>query len=328
MRALGEVERTLVETLLSEHTGSIAEAHAYANAARDQAADAGMPATAPAEALAERLVTSLRERMECVPWDRPLLALAARLDQAMPTDEGEYMDDHRVAEPTRAALIRTLDEQTHRAGDYLVMADLLAPLLDALGPAASGSPRTVLDLGSGPGGFPIAVARQFGASRGVHVVASDIDQEYLDIARASAEAEDVLGLMRFQRLDAFHLQRELDGWRPDIITCTRSLHHLGVRGTVRVLSQSLACATGALLFVDIARSISRMLMATGAGVGSGNWRFLHDAVISVRKAFTPGELRLICASVPGAETLDIFYTPPAYLVAQGLTARAAAPGAR
>jgi 2-polyprenyl-3-methyl-5-hydroxy-6-metoxy-1,4-benzoquinol methylase len=312
MTALDRVEREITSHLLSEHADAVAAARASCAArAGGNTGRVEAPDTGPAEALAERLISSLRERMECVPWDRPLLALTARLDQAMPTDEGEYMDDHRVAERTRAALVRTLDLQTHRAGDYLVMAELLGPLL------TTDAPLTVLDLASGPGGFPIAVARWLGPTRGVRVVATDIDPEYLEIARGAAQAEGVLGWMRFQQVDVFHLQRELGGWRPDIITCTRSLHHLGVRGTVRVLAQSLACATRGVLFVDIARSLSRMLMASGAGLGSGSWRFLHDAVISVRKSFTPGELRLICACVPKAEALDVFYTPPAYLVARG-----------
>jgi hypothetical protein len=313
MHALDAVECEIAAALLREHAGALAAARALCAAPPRGASDAA-PDTTAAGTLAETLVSSLRRRMECIPWDRPLLALTARLDQAMPTDEGEYMDDPRLAEPTRARLVRTLDLQTRRAGDYLVMTELLDPLLGA---PASSWPLTVLDLASGPGGFPLAVARRYGPPRNIRVVASDVDPAYLDLARSAAQTAGALRWMRFQQIDAFRLKKDLGGWRPDIITCTRSLHHLGVRGTVEVLAQSLAAATRGVLFVDIARSLSRLLMATGAGLGSGSWRFLHDAVISVRKAFTPGEFALICACVPGAEALDVFYTPPAYLVARG-----------
>jgi hypothetical protein len=42
--------------------------------------------------------------------------------------------------------------------------------------------------------------------------------------------------------------------------------------------------------------------------------YLHDAVVSVRKSFTSEELRLIKTCVPGGDTLEIFYTSPAYVV--------------
>jgi SAM-dependent methyltransferase len=324
--ALARVEREIADGLLERHAAEIAEARAQCRAAVDGSTEARARAsTSGAELLAERLVIALRERMECLPWDRPALALTARLDQALPTSEGEYMDDPRVDVDDRRALVRTLEVQTRRAGDYLVLADLLPPLLDRLPPRQGRGPATVLDIGSGPGGFPVTVARLFGAERNVRVVATDISEEYLDIARTASERAQVLPWMRFRRLDALHLVDELRGFRPDVITCTRSLHHFGIRGTVRVVAQALACAAGGIVFVDIVRSFSRMLMAAGAGVGSGNWRFLHDAVISVRKSFSPGELRLVCACVPGGEALEVFYTAPAYVVARGGSPTAAAP---
>jgi len=282
--------------------------------------------TAALEAVAEQLVSELRARMECLPWDRPLLGLVARTDQKLPTDADEHMDDQALPPDVRRRLVATLEKQTRNAGDYLVLADLFLSDL----PSTRGKPLTVLDLGSGSGGFPISVARA-AAGRPLRLVASDVDPEYLALGARGARDAGVLGIssegpsVEFRRLDAFHLLRELGEWRPDVITCTRTLHHLGVKGTARILALSLQAAD-AIFFVDIARSISRLVMAAGAGLFSGNRHFAHDAVVSVRKAFTPVEMRLICACVPGAEELEIFYTAPAYLVARGSRGRRAAAG--
>jgi 2-polyprenyl-3-methyl-5-hydroxy-6-metoxy-1,4-benzoquinol methylase len=178
------------------------------------------------------------------------------------------------------------------------------------------APTTILDLGSGPGGFPIAVARSAG-DRALRIVATDVRPEYLAMGAEQAHAAGVSGTVEFRRLDAFRLVPDLGDWRPDVITCMRTLHHFGVRRTTRLLALALHTARRGILFVDIARSVSRLLMAAGAGVMSGNRRFAHDAVISVRKAFTPAELRLMAACVPGGDALEISYHAPAYLVARG-----------
>ena len=131
-------------------------------------------------------------------------------------------------------------------------------------------------------------------------------------------------------LDAFRLRHEAGRWfahlpggRPDLITCTRSLHHFGPGGTAWLLTEAHAVAGHGILFVDIVRSLSRMMMAAAAGVGSGDWRFAHDAVVSVRKSFSLGELRLIAACTPWHRQLDPRYLPPAYAVLQADQARPA-----
>ena len=312
LAALSQVESEIGADLRARHADDIARAQRDLLASLGPAGDAP-PRTDAIETLSERLVSELRARMECVPWDRPLLGAVARFDQALPTDAGELMDDQRLDASVRRELVRVLDVQTRRAGDYLVLADLVDPLY----PVDPRLRTSLLDIASGPGGFAIAVARAARGRRAVEVVASDADDGYLDLGRARAETAGVSDLVAFRRIDAFDLERELGAFRPDIVTCTRSLHHFGVRGSARLLAQALRHAVRGVMFVDIGRSISRMLMAAGAGIGSGNWRFAYDAVISVRKAFTPEELRLVLACIPGTEHLEIFFTPPAYVVVRG-----------
>jgi len=308
---LTRVEQEIARDVLAKNAGDVREAGREFLASLAAARDGrGEPQTAAMETVAERLISEVRARMECMPWDRPLLGLVARLDQRMPTSVGEFMDDARLAKSTRRRLVEALDRMTRRAGDYLVIVDLLAPMLAA----AESAPTTVFDIGSGPGGFPIALAR---AANNVRVVASDVDTDYLALGRARAKKLGLRDVVEFRRVDAFRLANELGDSRPDVISCTRTLHHFGARGTTRLLALALHTAKRGVFFIDIGRSISRMLMAAGAGIGSGNRRFAHDAVVSVRKSFSLVELFLIAACVPGGEQLEIFYAAPAYIVARG-----------
>jgi SAM-dependent methyltransferase len=311
---LTRVEQTIASDVFARNAAAVADAGQDFLASLALSREGrGEPNTAPMEAIAERMIGEVRARMECMPWDRPLLGLTARLDQRMPTSVEEFMDDARLTKSDRRDLVEALDRQTRRAGDYLVLVDLLLPLLLDV----AGTPPTIFDIGSGPGGFPIALAR---AMKDVRVVASDVDTDYLALGRARAKRLGLRGAVEFRRVDAFRLPNELGNLRPEIITCTRTLHHFGIRGTTRLMALALHTATHGIFFVDIVRSISRMLMAAGAGIASGNLRFAHDAVVSVRKSFTPTELQLIAACVPGGAGLKIFYTAPAYIVARGRAA--------
>jgi hypothetical protein len=101
---------------------------------------------------------------------------------------------------------------------------------------------------------------------------------------------------------------------PDIITCMRSLHHFGVAATTQLLARAMRAARRGIVFVDISRSISRLAMAAWGSMTSLNRRFFYDSTISVCKAFSVQEMKLIAACVPHGQSLEIFYNPPAYVV--------------
>jgi 2-polyprenyl-3-methyl-5-hydroxy-6-metoxy-1,4-benzoquinol methylase len=316
MAALSQQESTLAAELLERHAEELKAAKAPG---RGEAR----------EALAARLVTELRIRMENIPRDRPLLSLVGRLDAKLPVDTIEYMDDARIEWSARTKIIGVLEKMTHRSGDYLILSDVVSRWYDAVAEASpgAGAPAApsaiepvILDIASGSGGFMVALAGRPHRPRNVRLVASDIGADYLELGRLRAQEAGVADVVSFRRLDAFRLARELGAERPALITCTRSLHHFGVGGTLRLLEQAVASARRGVIFIDIARSLSRFFMAGAAGVASGSWRFAHDAAVSVRKSFTLEELRLIAQCTPGAERAEITFLSPAYLVLKIATA--------
>ncbi len=301
---LARVEAEVVAALLDEHRAQLAEVRESHSRERT-------------ERLAEVLVSELRVRMENVPGDRPLLGLVGWLDAQLPSDALEFMDEAALDWRRRARIVDVMDRMTRRAGDYLLLSDLVERCL----PPAGDRPAVILDIASGPAGFPLAIARTVGRRRRLRIVAGDIDRRYLDLGRQRVERAGLDDQISFMPLDAFRLRDQVTEWfaplpggRPDLITCTRSLHHFGPGGSAWLLTQAHAVAGHGILFVDIVRSLSRLMMAAAAGLGSGDWRFAHDAVLSVRKSFSLGELRLIAACTPWHRQLDPYYVPPAYAV--------------
>ena len=71
------------------------------------------------------------------------------------------MDEARLDWRRRARIVDVMDRITRRAGDYLLLADLVERCL----PPAGSRPAVVLDIASGPAGFPLAVARTVGRRR-------------------------------------------------------------------------------------------------------------------------------------------------------------------
>ena len=74
-------------------------------------------------------------------------------------------------------------------------------------------------------------------------------------------------------------------------------------------------AARGVLFIDPVRALSR-LVGTGAVslLATGNMRFVHDGVVSIRKCFVPSEMRLLARLAPLGESLDAFYLPPGFVV--------------
>ena len=272
------------------------------------------PGASPLFRIAEEMVDELRSRLQGDAWRSGIVAgLLATVDARLPTAAIEYMDRPDFDEAKRVLAVSALDTWSRRCGNYALFYDALRPLLGGDGIT------TLIDIASGSGGFPLALAALVPKSHLVRIIATDSRPEYLAVGRSRARSAGLANI-EFRVLDAARLgQHEInegnEGGDVDVITCTQSLHHLGAGGVAVLLAEALRVARRGIFFVDLSRALS-LAVATGAvSLLAGLHRsFLHDATVSARKAFVPEELALIARCVPGGDQLEAFFLPPGFVV--------------
>lgn len=162
---------------------------------------------------------------------------------------------------------------------------------------------TVLDVGSGNGDFARRLVHQ-AQERGVEVrvLALDVSTMHQHIARAMTPSKLPV---EFVGGDVFALP--LRDCSVDIVTSSLFLHHFSQGQIEALLDECSRVARVGWLMNDCTRD----------GVALGAFRVLRpllarsfitrfDALASVRRAYTPGEMRAIVASVPGARVRAYF----------------------
>jgi SAM-dependent methyltransferase len=151
----------------------------------------------------------------------------------------------------------------------------------------SDKPVRVLDLATGGGDTPIALARRaFRAGLDVEIDGCDINPQAVRYAQEQAKACGVP--VRFFALDALNEPLPSDY---DILSCSLFLHHLDEADVVGLLRRMAASARRLVLVDDLIRSRWGYFMAViGCHLLSGS-RVVHvDGPISVASAFTLDEV--------------------------------------
>ena len=145
--------------------------------------------------------------------------------------------------------------------------------------------RRVLDVGSGAGDVPLALVRD-GARRGVQLQVTCLDQseQMLALARRAAGADPAL---RFVRADGGALPFADGAF--DAVTCTLALHHFDPDGARALLRELRRVARLSPVVCDLRRSPVAFAATWLWSRTSRNRLTRHDAPLSVRRAYTPGE---------------------------------------
>jgi SAM-dependent methyltransferase len=159
-------------------------------------------------------------------------------------------------------------------------------------------PVVILDLATGSGDIPRAVAA-WGArqARPVAITASDASPHIL--AEARRVLADTPGVT-FAEWDARDVPMPNRSF--DIVLCSLALHHFAPADAVRLLREMDRLARVGFIVNDIRRSAPGYAAAWLASrVATRNRLTRHDMPLSVRRAYTPTELRALCdeAVVPG-----------------------------
>lgn len=151
------------------------------------------------------------------------------------------------------------------------------------------SPRTILDIGTGSADMPVAIVDHLRA-RGTCATCVALDRS----SRAlTAAAERVRGRTDIElvRADADALPYPDRSF--DLVTCNLALHHFDPPDAVRALAE-MARVGRDVIVNDLRRSFVGWLLARAAFPLFTRNRFtLHDGPLSVRRAYSPVEVRAL-----------------------------------
>ncbi|MGC8641736.1 MAG: methyltransferase domain-containing protein [Isosphaeraceae bacterium] len=176
----------------------------------------------------------------------------------------------------------------HRINVLSRTASILWPEIARLAGARTrtGKPLRILDVATGGGDTPLALARR--AQRvglPVEIDGCDISAQAIDYARSKAETTGTP--VRFFQHNALD-ERLPAGY--DVICCSLFLHHLAEDEAIGLLKQ-MASAAGSLVLVDdLIRSRQGYLLAVIACHVLSRSRIVrNDGPVSVAAAYTPDE---------------------------------------
>ncbi len=211
-------------------------------------------------------------------WGRALLSPPSRSEQDEILD-GDTQDADELAQNFRD--IQRVNQLL--GGTSTVLRHLLALLASV----PEDRPATILDLATGSGDIPLAIARWAERrDRAVTIVATDFSEDILALAR-----KQLAGLpnVTVERYDARDVPRP-DG-QFDVVLCSLSLHHFAPDDAIQVLREMDRLATGGFILNDLRRGRLGYVAAwVAARLTTRNRLTRNDAPLSVRRAYTVDEL--------------------------------------
>src|SRR5262245_41124958 len=150
---------------------------------------------------------------------------------------------------------------------------------------------TVLDVGTGGADIPRALvrwARRVG--RPIRVFALDRDAATLDIAREESATYPEIAFLQGDALDLPVLPVSVD-----VVISSLTLHHHEPDAAVRHLGEMDRAGGLGLVVNDLVRSrVARDLVWLATRLFARNRMSRHDGPLSVRRAYTAGELGTLC----------------------------------
>lgn len=157
----------------------------------------------------------------------------------------------------------------------------------ALGRALAGVPRgttlTLLDIGTGSGDLPRAAAA-WGARRGLTIV--PIGLERSRVAAALARERGVPTVV------ACASALPVRPGAADVVLVSQVAHHLAPDSAVALFAACERLARRAVIVADLRRSaLARLAFRGGAALLRFDHVTRHDGVLSIRRGYTPAELR-------------------------------------
>lgn len=163
-------------------------------------------------------------------------------------------------------------------------------------------PIELLDLATGSGDIPREVAAWAAREgRPLRLTVTDLSPQILDVARGMLE--DVPGTA-FVVCDA--REAPFPDRAFDVALCSLTLHHFAPEDAGRVLREMDRLSRAGFILNDIRRGAAGFAAAWAASrLATRNRLTRHDMPLSVRRAYTPGELRALLRE---AQVADVSVT--------------------
>jgi SAM-dependent methyltransferase len=202
-------------------------------------------------------------------------------------DETEWLDQGRGSQADVAANLDEMWRLNRWLGGLSALTCHLYPRLSAAGPA------TVLDLGTGSAQLPLAVAGWARARRRrVTMIGVDWAARNLRVARRHARGDGALQLMQ---ADARCLP--LAPHSADFVISSLFLHHFAPDALAELLRAAYAVTRRALIMSDLVRGVlPEMAFRLVQPALARHPLTRHDGRLSIRRAYTPAELRALAAA--------------------------------
>ncbi len=150
-----------------------------------------------------------------------------------------------------------------------------------------GGPARVLDLGTGGAGLPLLLARW---ARKLHLPLEIYGVDW-SARNLSISLENIQGAPEIHLLQADGARLPLPSGQVDFVVSTLFLHHLTPAALVRVLREADRLARKGVIMSDLVRGwLPYLAFKLIQPVYARNYLTRHDGALSVRRAYTPGEL--------------------------------------
>jgi 2-polyprenyl-3-methyl-5-hydroxy-6-metoxy-1,4-benzoquinol methylase len=149
-------------------------------------------------------------------------------------------------------------------------------------------PVRLLDLGTGGAGLPLALARwAHRVNLPLHVLAVDWSMRNLSVAAQATGQEPEITLVQ---ADALCLPLGLE--QVDYVISSLFMHHLPPEQLTWVLQESFDLARSAVIMSDLVRGwLPYLAYQFVQPVFARNFLTRHDGALSIRRAYTPEELK-------------------------------------
>ena len=193
--------------------------------------------------------------------------------------------DRPIAPTERDASLADIDRLNAWFGGYSLTLRALDRLLRSV---PSSRRAVVVDVGGGRGDFARRLIRHAERhGRGIHVVVVDRDPDLLAVARRAAPPN-----VSLVRADATALPFRARA--VDVVTMSLTLHHMEPRAAVTSLGEMSSAARTAIVVNDLLRTrLSLWLVWVATRVLGCHPISRHDGPLSVRRAYSAGEVRTL-----------------------------------